>query len=102
MNAMAFSDPAQPVMVRQALAGGYIRITVSDSGPGIAPVECAHVFQPFYQINRKKTEQQGIGIGLTLARDIVEAHDGVLELDSAVGQGTDVTIVLPVYPMGND
>jgi signal transduction histidine kinase len=98
---MAFSDPADPVAVRQSVADDAVRITVSDNGPGIAPDEHNQIFEPYYQINRKKTEQQGMGIGLTLAKEIVDAHDGALEVNSVVGQGTNVTIVLPIYTIEN-
>lgn len=102
MNAVAFSDPAEPVVVRQSVVDDSIRITVSDSGPGIAPDEHSQIFEPYYQINRKKTEQQGMGIGLTLAKEIIDAHDGVLEVDSVVGQGTSVTFVLPIYSVDDE
>ena len=78
---------------------GYIHISVCDQGAGIDPDEVGNVFKPFYQVNRKKIEHQGIGIGLTLAKGIVEAHGGELFLASHFGQGTEVTIMLPVHPM---
>jgi signal transduction histidine kinase len=71
-------------------------ITVSDKGIGIPSSEVARVFEPFYQYNRERQEQQGIGIGLTLAKGIVEAHDGIIELVSQMGEGTEVTISLPL------
>ncbi|MBN1563099.1 MAG: hybrid sensor histidine kinase/response regulator [Anaerolineae bacterium] len=99
LNAMAFSKPAQTVLIQQTVRDGYVQISVCDQGPGIDPDDIENVFNPFYQVNRAKMEQQGIGIGLTLAKEIIEAHDGKLTLQSQVGQGTEVVIALPVYPM---
>ncbi len=99
LNAIAFSEPSEPVIIEQRMAGDFVQIIVCDRGPGIEPEELENIFNPFYQVNRKKTEQQGIGIGLTLAKEIVEAHDGTLMLESESGQGTNVIIALPVCPM---
>jgi signal transduction histidine kinase len=96
INAMMFSQANGEAWVRQWVDGDRARITVSDKGIGIPSSEVARVFEPFYQYNRDRQEQQGIGIGLTLAKGIVEAHDGMIELVSHMGEGTEVTISLPL------
>lgn len=97
LNAFGFSKPSGEVVIRQKVQGGEVLLTVCDQGPGIPAEEMAHIFTPFYQANRQKSEQQGIGIGLSLAKDIVEAHHGSLRVESTVGQGTRVEVSLPVY-----
>jgi two-component system sensor histidine kinase/response regulator len=96
-NAAAFSASNGEVVLTEWASDGMAWITISDSGPGIAEEDLERVFEPFYQANRRRFEQQGIGLGLPLAKGIVEAHGGSLELQSRVGQGTLVTLCLPLY-----
>jgi signal transduction histidine kinase len=70
---------------------GEVRITVSDTGPGISPDEQRRIFQPF--ISKKAG---GTGLGLAIAQRIVSAHGGRIDLESAPGQGSHFTICLPV------
>lgn len=67
-----------------------LRISVSDTGPGIDPSYLSRVFDPFFT-----TRDEGTGLGLAIVHAIVEAHHGRVEIDSRVGQGTTFTIVLP-------
>jgi len=71
-------------------------IQISDTGPGILPEEQEHIFEPFYRSERLRRFPQGLGLGLTIARDIVTAHGGHLDLSSQPGQGSQFTIFLPV------
>ncbi|WP_162910049.1 hybrid sensor histidine kinase/response regulator [Aggregatilinea lenta] len=96
-NAMAFSQPTDEVQITQWVAENLVWITITDQGPGIPEDELERVFEPFHQSNRQRFEQQGIGIGLALARGIIEAHGGALMLRSKEGRGTQVTISLPLY-----
>ena len=70
-------------------------IRVSDSGPGIAPGDQERVFEPFYRVPPDRRFPQGIGLGLSIARDLVIAHGGQLKVESQLGQGSDFTIWLP-------
>ncbi|HTP08972.1 MAG TPA: HAMP domain-containing sensor histidine kinase, partial [Anaerolineae bacterium] len=70
-------------------------IHVTDTGPGISPDDQAHLFEPFYRGHTARRFQQGMGLGLTIARDLVVAHGGRLELASTLGQGSRFTIWLP-------
>ena len=96
LNAFGFSAPDARIVVTQWGSDHWMGITVSDAGPGIPEDELDHVFRPFYQVNRRRYEQQGIGIGLTLAKKVVEAHGGDLQIQSTLGQGTLVRVTLPV------
>ncbi len=70
-------------------------IHITDTGPGIAAEDQAHLFEPFYRGQTARRFPQGMGLGLTIARDLVMAHGGHLEVMSSVGQGSRFTIWLP-------
>jgi len=71
-------------------------IQISDTGPGIQSEEQERVFEPFYRSQEQRRFPQGLGVGLTLARDLVRAHGGELELASTPGEGSTFTIRLPL------
>ncbi len=68
---------------------------MKDSGPGIPPDEQDKVFTAFYRGGQGKRFTEGMGLGLSIARDLVKAHGGRLELVSALGEGSQFTIYLP-------
>ncbi len=70
-----------------------LQITVEDSGSGIHPEDLHHIFKRFYR-SRYSKDTQGIGLGLPLAKSIVEAHNGTIEADSLPGSGAVFTINL--------
>lgn len=72
--------------------GGEAVVRVSDNGPGIPPDRLERVFEPFVS-----TKGKGMGLGLAICREIVEAHAGRLEVESAVGVGTTFTLRLPLH-----
>jgi DNA-binding response OmpR family regulator len=71
-------------------------IRVSDTGPGIPPEEQAYIFTPFYRGCSVGRFPQGMGLGLTIARDLVVAHGGRLEVESTPGQGSRFTLRIPL------
>jgi len=75
--------------------GGQIVLEISDNGPGIPPDALDHIFDPFFT-----TKENGSGLGLSIAHTIVREHEGVLEVDSKLGQGTTFRILLPRYRWG--
>jgi signal transduction histidine kinase len=78
-----------------------VRFTVSDSGEGIHPRDRARVFERFYRGERSRARRAGAGsgIGLTIARALVEAHGGAIRLDSpGPDQGTRIEVDLPALP----
>ena len=73
-----------------------MRITVADTGIGIAPENLQRVFEPFVQIDNSLSRQQpGTGLGLPAVKAIMELHGGSLELRSVVGVGTEATAIFP-------
>jgi two-component system sensor histidine kinase/response regulator len=94
-NAMAFSPKDQPVLVSQWLENDMIVLRITDQGPGIPDDKRSDLFRRFNQVEREKHDQQGIGMGLYLARNIVETTGGRLDLDTREGEGTTVKISFP-------
>ena len=92
LNAIQSMD--KPGMIRvtlQQMDEDLITITVSDQGKGIPADQLTHIFRPFYT-----TKGHGTGLGLSLARRMVESHGGTIGVESTLGQGTQFTIELPV------
>jgi signal transduction histidine kinase len=77
--------------------GSTLNLSVSDHGPGIPPAEHAKIFERFYRRGSElRRETQGVGIGLSIVKHIIEAHGGRVLVESAVGQGSRFTIELPM------
>ncbi|HEY1692766.1 MAG TPA: HAMP domain-containing sensor histidine kinase [Polyangiaceae bacterium] len=98
-NAHKYSpDPGAAIRLRAFRGGGGVVFEVEDHGIGIEQDDLAHVFTPFFRGDRSRTRGSGgVGLGLTLAKRIVEAHGGRIELASRAGRGTTVRIELPVH-----
>lgn len=95
-NAQKYSDPDAPVRLYARVEGGAAVIEVEDRGAGIPEEDRPNLFRPFFRGDRSRTRATGgVGLGLVLARRIVEAHGGRLEIESRVGEGTTARIALP-------
>jgi two-component system OmpR family sensor kinase len=96
-NAHKYSpDPATEVSLRLRRAPGGVVFEIGDGGIGIAPEDVPHVFAPFFRAERSRARGGGgVGLGLTLAKRIVDAHGGSIEVESAVGAGTTMRVFLP-------
>jgi signal transduction histidine kinase len=70
-----------------------VRFSVRDKGPGISPEHQEHIFERFYRVSGSK--KSGAGLGLSIAREIVAAHQGEIGVISAPGQGSEFFFVLP-------
>jgi signal transduction histidine kinase len=97
-NAHKYSpDEASTITLRvRAHEGGGTTFAVIDRGMGIQPEDLPHVFTPFFRAERSRARGTGgVGLGLTLAKRIVDAHGGTIDVTSASGTGTTVQVVLP-------
>ena len=98
-NAVRFASAGGSVRVTARGAGERCEVRVSDTGPGIPPEHLPFVFERFYRADPARArEDGGTGIGLAIARSIVEAHGGSIRAESEVGSGTTFTFDLPVAP----
>ena len=95
-NAIKYTPVGGSIEISAGADESEIWIRVSDSGPGIVPEEQERVFEPFYRSRLPRRFPQGLGLGLTIARDFVTAHGGQLDLASTPGQGSHFTIRLPL------
>ncbi len=96
-NAVKFTPAGGEVVVAAAADGaGGVSVSVRDSGIGMDEGNVATALTPFGQVARTITrEREGTGLGLPLAKSLVEAHDGTIEIDSEIGVGTTVTVRFP-------
>lgn len=95
-NALTFAKPDGTVNVAQWRANGSVWVSVTDDGAGIPPSKLRSALESFQQVDRASREQQGMGMGLPLAKRIIEIHGGSLEIQSVVGKGTQVVVSLPI------
>lgn len=93
-NASKYGPHGTPISVRAEQRDGEVRISVEDRGHGIAADQLAGLFERFYRI-RHDADEPGIGLGLAIAKGIVEAHGGRIGIDSEIGRGTTVWFTLP-------
>jgi signal transduction histidine kinase len=82
------------IRVVSGTTGNMVRIAVEDQGDGIPPEQQAGLFERFYRV-RTDSDAPGVGLGLAIAKGIVEAHGGSIGIDSQVGTGTQVWFTLP-------
>ncbi|MED3910049.1 HAMP domain-containing sensor histidine kinase [Peribacillus simplex] len=92
-NAMKYSESSIQIMIKRQ--ADEIHIGVKDHGAGISPEHLPHVFERFYRVDSSRARKTGgNGLGLSIARTLVESFDGKLEIQSEVGEGTLVTLIL--------
>jgi len=100
-NGIKFSgDEGKRVMVSARAVEGWVEVVVADEGVGIAAEEIPHLFERFRQIDRERLEQQGVGLGLAIARRLIHMHGGEITVESEPEVGSTFTIRLPVAGEG--
>ncbi len=93
-NALDHTAVGGTVRIEWKALSDVVQIAVTDNGCGIHPEDLHHIFKRFYR-SRFSKDRQGLGLGLPLAKAIVEAHSGTIETDSEVGKGTSFTVNFP-------
>jgi PAS domain S-box-containing protein len=96
-NAIKFTPRRGGITVRVDRDGEVVRLAVSDTGPGISADQLPHIFRRFWQGDR--VDRRGIGLGLPIAKAIVEAHGGRIWAESEPGWGSTFYVTLPVAPL---
>lgn len=99
-NALRFTPEAGSVTVTLDVKDGYALICVADTGMGIAYKDLPYVFERFYVADRSRTRGvSGAGLGLSIVKQIVEAHHGTVQVESTLGTGTKFTVSIPMLAL---
>lgn len=95
-NALKYSPPGETVVVCVDRQDGAVRVSVEDAGPGLSKADQQRMFAPFQRLTPKPTGEEGSsGLGLYIVKRIAEGHDGHVEVDTALGEGSTFSLVLP-------
>jgi signal transduction histidine kinase len=94
-NAVKFTPQGGEVVVGSRRVGGEVQVSVTDTGPGIAPVDHVRVFHEFQQTELGE-QHEGTGLGLALSKRLVELHGGRIWLESELGRGSRFVFTLPL------
>lgn len=95
-NAIKYSVEESDILVYLSSHGDYVNITVKDHGMGIPESDLNRIFERFYRVDKARSrELGGTGLGLSIAKEIVEAHGGIIKITSVVDTGTTVVISIP-------
>jgi len=99
-NAIKVTPAGGKITISAGSDGGKLWIKASDTGPGIQPDELKKIFEPFYRGQAGTQVDSGMGLGLSIAKNLVEAHGGNIQVDSRPGVGSTFTIWLPLTTRG--
>ncbi|MGC4119820.1 MAG: HAMP domain-containing sensor histidine kinase [Myxococcales bacterium] len=95
-NATKYSPNGGDVLVDVAVSGDEAVLSVTDEGVGIAPEDVSHIFEPFRRAGASRESVRGVGLGLYVTQQIVQAHGGRIEVDSTPGAGSTFRVLLPL------
>jgi two-component system sensor histidine kinase KdpD len=95
-NALKYANPESPIIIRAHAAEGVVKISVKDFGPGISPKDQKRIFEKYYRVKDNTDRIPGTGMGLAIARKIIEAHGGKIWVESVLGQGSEFHFTLPM------
>ncbi len=95
-NAIKYTQPEGKVSVETGRSGGEVWLRIGDTGPGIAAEDMPQLFTPFFRGQQQSRFPKGLGLGLTISQEIVAAHNGRIQVDSALGRGSQFVIYLPL------
>jgi signal transduction histidine kinase len=97
-NAIKYSQPdSAPIQISAECEVTFVIVRITDFGMGIPEEDLAHIFEPFYRVDKSRTKDTGgYGLGLSLCKTIMEAHEGKIEVHSRPQEGTTVSIFFPL------
>ena len=96
-NALDHTENGDRILIEWRESASAVRIAIEDNGTGIHPEDLHHIFKRFYR-SRYSKDTQGIGLGLPLSKSVTEAHNGTIEVDSRLGEGTTFIMNFLVIP----
>jgi signal transduction histidine kinase len=94
-NAIKFSFKNSEIVITSKKSEHHIEIKVNDKGIGIDEKDLPYIFDRFYRADKSRSEIEGYGLGLSIAKEIVKTHKGIISISSKSGKGTNVTVSLP-------
>lgn len=97
-NAVKYSPQGGLIRIGVEMVDGLCRVSVADEGIGMTADQVEHIFDRFYRADSSNTAVQGVGLGMSIVRHIVKAHNGEITVESRLGRGTTVRVDLPVSP----
>lgn len=95
-NAVKFSPPGSLIQLNCCQNGAVVEVSVRDQGVGMTPEQVGRVFEKFYRVDSTATSKQGLGLGMTIVKNIIDAHGGEIRVESWPGEGTEIVITLPL------
>jgi PAS domain S-box-containing protein len=95
-NAVKYNHRGGEVLVGWRVDGQRVRVSVSDTGPGLNPAQLGHLFEPFNRLGAERSRVEGAGIGLVVTRRLVQLMQGELQVESRPGQGSCFSVLLPL------
>lgn len=96
-NAIKFTDTAGSIHVEAKEKGHQVIVSFKDNGKGVPEEELSSIFKPFYKVDKSRSQIiNGNGIGLSIVKRIVELHQGDIQVSSRLGEGTTVTVIVPL------
>ena len=96
-NATKYSEPNTNVYIKSFVKNGFGRISIRDEGVGISEEDAKRIFERFYRVDLSRTKATGgTGLGLAIVKRIVELHNGKIEVNSKMNEGTEISIILPI------
>lgn len=101
-NAIDYNIPNGHVTLLLQKKDSQVFLHISDSGIGISDTDKQHIFDRFYKADQARTQKtSGAGLGLSIVKEIVESHGGSITIESKLGQGTEILVLLPLYSTSN-
>jgi signal transduction histidine kinase len=98
-NAIDYTPPGGKIVIKAEIEDHFIRVVVKDTGSGIAPEHIPYIFERFYRADSSRTRSTGgSGLGLSIVKQLVQAHGGQVGVDSTPGSGSDFFFTVPVSP----
>ena len=97
-NAINYTTEGGQIRVSAVMEEQYVRISVEDTGIGIAEKDLDRIFDRFYRVKDDRAKSAtGTGLGLAIVKSIVEAHDGVMRVESTLGRGSTFHVYIPIF-----